>query len=92
MEDGGEAEKHGQDESRVRDTMKDRMRGRRRDGVPAVTDVSIISVVLLQAARSAPAKPPATPCDPWLCDFRFVLTSDVRAPLCPSSAFVFPPF
>lgn len=60
--------------------------------VPAVTDVSIVSVVLLQAARSAPAKPPATPCDPSLCDFGFVFMSDVRAPLCPSSAFVFPPF
>lgn len=31
-EDGGEAEKHGQDESRLRDTMTDGMRGRRRDG------------------------------------------------------------
>lgn len=29
--------------------------------VPAVADVSIVSVVLLQAPRSAPAKPPVTP-------------------------------
>lgn len=29
--------------------------------VPAVTDVSIVPVVLLQAPRSAPANPPATP-------------------------------
>lgn len=73
----------------VSDTMTDRMRGRRRDG-GASCNRCFHRFCCAAAGPSLCSSQTAR--DPSLCDFGFVLMSDVCAPLCPSSAFIFPPF